>query len=49
MIIINTLKIIMLDYEAIYREMFELTAGQTAILWLMRSAAARNHLCQETT
>jgi hypothetical protein len=49
MIIINTLKIIVLDYEANYRELFELTAGQTAILWRMRIGAGRNHLCQETT
>jgi len=49
MIIISTLKIIVLDYEAIYAELFELTAGQTTILWRMQSATAHNHLYQETT
>jgi len=49
MIIISILKIIVLDYEAIYRELFELTAGQTPVLWRMQSATVRNHLLQETT
>ena len=49
MIIISTLKIIVLDCEAIYRELFELNAGHTPILWCMQSATARNHLYQETT